>query len=196
MKMNENNVREVLWKEVYDPNKIKLSKKAEALKGWTACKLVEGAKLDLIEYVKLAFGESVKTHGGKFALKELPEWKAIEAFCLDSAMACEAPENGGSSIKLWWDIVASRSGATFYLKAKDASERPMKFEVPAPKAETTEETKEAESTNEATESEAEVFDPLVQEAEKLLAQLKAMGKLADAVAFLKDIAEGAEIEVA
>lgn len=189
MKMNENNVREVLWKPSYDPKKIKLSKKAEALKGWTACKLQEGAKLDLIEYVKLAFGNSVKNNNGKFALKDLPEWKHIEAFCLDSAKACEPAENGGSSAKLWWDIVASRSGATFYLKAKDASERPMKFEAPAPKAEATK-TTEPEAATETTASEA---DSLAKEGAELLAEVIKFGKGAEAIALLKSLlGKGAE----
>lgn len=192
MKMNENNVREVLWKSSYDPKKIKLSKKAEALKGWTACKLQEGAKLDLIEYVKLAFGNSVKANNGKFALKDLPEWKHIEAFCLDSAKACEAPENGGSSAKLWWDIVASRSGATFYLKAKKAEERPMKFEIPAPKAETTE-TTEPEAATEATEATASEADSLAKEGAELLAEAIKFGRGAEAIALLKSLlGKGAE----
>ena len=187
MKMNENNVREVLWKSSYDPKKIKLSKKAEALKGWTACKLQEGAKLDLIEYVKLAFGNSVKANNGKFALKDLPEWKHIEAFCLDSARACDPADNGGSGASLWWDIVASRSGSTFYLKAKKAEERPMKFEIPAPKAETTE---PSEAETEATASEA---DSLAKEGAELLAEAIKFGRGAEAIALLKSLlGKGAE----
>lgn len=130
---------ECLWrKEVKVDGKkgFKMTKKAENMKGWTSCKLQEGSKLDLLEYVQLAFKYSVDSNKGKFALKDLPVWKDIENFCLASMFDCI--EEFGGHAKLFWDIQASRTGKTWYLVARDASFIPVKFTAKEEKVETSE----------------------------------------------------------